>query len=95
MLAIAQGLIILAQLIQFYRVVLVVRIILTWVFPQHKWFDPPLSYLAAATDPVMRPFSRIIPPIGMIDISPIILFILLDFIASGIRMLAISLVSGS
>ena len=39
-----------------------------------------LSFLHGITDPVLRPIRKIIPYIGGVDISPVILILLLLFI---------------
>jgi YggT family protein len=58
---------------------LVVRILLSW-FPNISWYDQPWRFLNDATEPAMAPFRRLIPPIGGLDLSPIILFFVLDLI---------------
>lgn len=40
------------------------------------------AFLHDVTEPVMAPFRRIIPRIGMIDISPIVVLIALDLVKS-------------
>jgi YggT family protein len=37
-----------------------------------------MRFLLRVTDPVLLPFRRIIPPVGMFDISPIIVLFLLQ-----------------
>lgn len=62
-----------------YRIILIVRIILSW-FPDlhHTRF---FEVLCALADPYLEPFRRIIPPIGgTIDISPIIAFFALHIL---------------
>lgn len=39
-----------------------------------------LSFLESVTRPLMEPFRRIIPPLGGIDISPIVVILLLQFV---------------
>ncbi|KYC61529.1 hypothetical protein B4098_2084 [Heyndrickxia coagulans] len=39
---------------------------------------------ARVSEPYLDPFRRIIPPIGMIDISPIVAFFVLDLARAGI-----------
>lgn len=39
-----------------------------------------LSFLDAVTRPLMEPFRRIIPPLGGIDVTPIIVLLLLQFV---------------
>ncbi|WP_296817696.1 YggT family protein [Brevundimonas sp.] len=38
------------------------------------------SFLEAVTQPLLAPFRRIIPPLGGIDISPIVVLLLLRFV---------------
>ena len=42
-----------------------------------RWLDAVLNFLRDVCEPYLRIFRRFIPPIGMIDISPIIAIILL------------------
>ena len=50
-----------------------IRIVLSWVNP-YGYRHPLTALLAVITEPVMRPFRGLIPPIGGLDISPIVLF---------------------
>lgn len=47
-------------------------------------------FLDAVTGPVMRPFQRIIPPLGGVDISPIIVILVLQ----GIKMYILPMIFG-
>ncbi len=66
----------LCSLISVYYIVLLARVILSW-FPLQP--GTPMASIASIiyqlTEPVMGPVRRIIPTIGMIDISPIVVFI--------------------
>jgi YggT family protein len=64
----------LVTLIQLYSLVILVRIILSWI-PNVDRGNQIVRLLYQITDPVLEPVRRVIPPIGMIDISPIIVFI--------------------
>jgi YggT family protein len=66
-------------LLQLFYYLLIGRIIMSWI-PSINWYDQPFRLLYSITEPVMAPFRRLIPPIGMMDISPIILFLLLQFV---------------
>lgn len=50
----------------------------------YSWFANPnsrlLHFLIRVTEPVLGPFRRVIPPVGMMDISPIIVMFLLDLL---------------
>ncbi|MBP7962732.1 MAG: YggT family protein [Caldilineaceae bacterium] len=69
----------LAFLLQIYTFAIFARIILTWI-PGLDPYHPAVQMLARITDPVLEPARRIIPPIGMIDISPIVVLLVLSFI---------------
>lgn len=57
---------------------IIIRVLLSWVSPDPR--NVFVQILSSITDPMMLPFRRIIPPIGFIDISPIILIIIIEFI---------------
>lgn len=65
--------------INLYKMVLIARILLTWL-PGINWYNQPFRFLSAITDPVMEPFRRLIPPIGGIDFSPMLLFFALELL---------------
>jgi len=52
-----------------------VRIILSWISPGQ--YNPATAIIFTLTEPVLRPFRRIIPPMGGFDISPIFAIIAL------------------
>ena len=58
-----------------YTLMIFMRIIISWGVSPHNRL---LHFLIRATEPVLAPFRRIIPPIGFMDISPIVVFFLLD-----------------
>lgn len=71
----------LSKFLQFYLLLLFLRVVLTW-FPQVDWFKPPFSILSQLTDPYLNLFRSIIPPLGGIDLSPILAFLLLQVLGS-------------
>jgi len=54
------------------------RIIISWVNPQ--LYNHATMLLASLTDFMMQPARRLVPAVGMIDLSPIVLFLLLGLI---------------
>ena len=68
---------------QLYVLILFARAIISW-FPYSH--DSPLNpvrrVIFAITEPVLAPFRRLIPPIGMIDISFIVAFLVVEVIVS-------------
>jgi YggT family protein len=66
----------LSTFLSIYTVLLIIRILLSW-FPNLDWFNPPFSVLSQLTDPYLNLFRSIIPPLGGIDLSPMLAFFLL------------------
>lgn len=59
----------------FFFVVLI-SVVLSWIAPQT--YNPVVGMVRAMAEPVLRPFRRIVPLIGGLDISPIFAIILLQ-----------------
>lgn len=61
-----------------YTVVIIVSVILSWLGPRARHPIVPLIY--QLTEPVLRPFRKVIPPIGGIDLSPLFALIAIRFL---------------
>lgn len=61
---------------------IVIRIVLSWVMSST---NPVLRFLRKITDPILEPFRRIIPPLGVFDISAVIVLFLLNFLQLAVR----------
>lgn len=57
-----------------YTMLIVARIILGWGM---SYGNRTMGFLVMATEPILGPFRRIIPPLGMFDISPMIVLLIL------------------
>ncbi len=68
----------LENFLQIYFVLLFVRILLSW-FPNIDWSSNPWAILSQLTDPYLNLFRSIVPPLGGIDLSPILAFLALQF----------------
>jgi len=69
---------------------ILIRVILSWFAA--GVYNPATAIIDTLTEPVLRPFRRIVPPIGGIDLSPLFAMILLSAAAifvSGAKMLPI------
>jgi len=56
-----------------------VRFIASWFVFTRKTF---LGFVTRVTDPILRPVQRLIPPIGMFDISAMLVLLLIGFLQS-------------
>lgn len=75
---------IIINILSLVQLLMIVRILLSW-FPGINWYNQPFRFLNNITEPIFAPFRRIIPPLGgMIDISPIIPFIIINFMIKGV-----------
>lgn len=72
-------------LLQIYAVLLFARVILSW-FPigPHSTLAPVYSFLHAVTEPVLAPLRRVLPPLGGFDLSPLVVFFLIQIICSAV-----------
>ena len=69
-------------ILQIFAYLVIARALSTW-FPNARQYAI-VQLLYQITDPVMIPLSKIIPRIGMIDLSPMILVFGLLFISSAL-----------
>lgn len=68
----------LLRLISIYSIVLIIYILMSW-FPGAR--ESQFGYiLGRICEPYLEPFRRIIPPLGMIDISPIVAILVLNYL---------------
>ena len=58
--------------------------------PYSRWTDAILTFLRDVCEPYLRLFRRFIPPIGMLDLSPMVGIIVLYFV----RTLIVNAISG-
>ncbi|RBW67358.1 YggT family protein [Bacillus taeanensis] len=71
----------LAYLIEIYSWLLIIYIFMSWVpNARESKFG---QILANICEPYLNPFRKIIPPLGMIDISPIVAIFALRFASAG------------
>lgn len=76
------------RFVQIYLILLIIRILLSW-FPNVDWTSMPFSILSQLTDPYLNIFRSIIPPLGGIDFSPILGFVLLNILQSALQGFAV------
>jgi YggT family protein len=68
---------------QLYIIILIIRALMSW-FPYSA--DSPLNPVrrvaVTATEPVLAPFRRLIPPVGGFDLSFLVAFIVCEIIVT-------------
>ncbi|MCA9953586.1 MAG: YggT family protein [Anaerolineales bacterium] len=76
-----------------YTYLVFARVIFSWirVDPYHPFWGPILRFVFQATEPIMEPVRRILPNMGGLDFSPIIVLIGLDLIRGLLIQLLLSL----
>jgi YggT family protein len=66
---------------QLYVLILVVRAVMSYFpYSPDSQLNPVRRFVTTVTEPVLAPFRRIIPPIGMLDISFLVAFIVIEVI---------------
>lgn len=78
---------VLYAVVSLYILLIFIRFLSSWFVFSRNTF---LGFVRRVTDPVLLPFQRLIPPIGMFDISGMIVLLLLSFV----RMLIIRIFMG-
>ena len=69
-----------------YRWIVIGAIIFSWLFAfnvvngRNQFVATVAQFFHATTEPVLRPIRNVLPNMGAIDISPIVLFVILFFI---------------
>ncbi|MCK0715093.1 YggT family protein [Chromohalobacter sarecensis] len=71
---------VLSAILDIYFFALIIMIILSWVAPQAS--HPGAILVHQLVEPIMAPVRKVIPPLGMIDLSPIVVFIAISLIDS-------------
>jgi YggT family protein len=77
---------IIANIITIYLVILAGRAVLSW-FPVRggTFLASVNTLLFELTEPVLRPVRKVIPPVGMFDVSFMIVFFVLFFVQQSLR----------
>jgi len=66
-------------LVQLLTMAIFLRAILSWFRLDSR--NPLIQVLDQITEPILSPLRRVVPRIGMIDITPLVAIILLQFLA--------------
>ncbi|SHI59954.1 YggT family protein [Desulfofundulus thermosubterraneus] len=63
---------------QVYTWLIFIRIILSFI--RHNPYHPLIRFVYEITEPVLGFFRRFIPPVGMLDFSPLVAFFALELL---------------
>lgn len=79
-----------ARLFDLYNLLILIRLLLSWVNPDPyaAW----VRFIYQVTEPFLEPFRRLLPPLGMIDFSPLLALLVLSFIRRLVLSLILNLV---
>jgi YggT family protein len=84
----------LSLLLNLYIWIVIIRAVLSWVRPDP--YNPIVRIISGLVDPVTYHISKIIPTrVGMVDLSPLILIVIIQLIQSYLLPALISGVIGS
>ena len=79
-------LILLAQIIQIYIYILLAAVIFSWLIAfnvintRNRFVYTVVDVLHRLTEPVLSPIRRVLPSLGGLDLSPVVLILLLMFV---------------
>ena len=68
----------LARVIDLYSLVVLVAVVLSWV--QLDRGNPLVAITRGLTEPVLAPIRAVLPPMGSLDLSPMVLLIVLQLL---------------
>jgi len=71
-----------------YSFLIIAQVLMSWV--PHDRYHPVFRFIEEVTEPVLRPFRRLIPAVGGIDFSPIIALMAVEIV----RRVSLSLLIG-
>jgi YggT family protein len=68
----------LSWFLEVYTWILIARVLMSWFNPSPN--NPLVQFVLRLTEPVLAPIRKVIPAMGGLDLSPIVVFIALMFL---------------
>jgi YggT family protein len=65
-------------LLTIYMYIIIARAVISWVNPDP--YNPIVKFLRQVTDPVLNRVRRLLPPMGAIDLSPLVVLLAIIFL---------------
>lgn len=62
-------------LIYIFIFALIVQAVISWIAPAQAYENPAVGVLRDLTQPLLSPVRRVLPPVGMVDLSPLVVII--------------------
>lgn len=72
-----------------YTFLIIAQVLMSWV--PHDRYHPVFRFIEEVTEPVLRPFRRLIPVVGGIDFSPIVALMAVELVRRVILSLLIGI----
>lgn len=66
-------------LIQIYTIIVIIHVVLSYFLPV---YHPVREFIDRLVEPLLSPIRRTVPPVGMFDLSPLILIFALQIVES-------------
>ena len=79
---------VIALLVNLYFFILIAMIVVSWIAPGSR--HPAIELIWQISEPVMAPFRSLLPNMGGIDFSPILVFIGINVVQIGLRHAALT-----
>lgn len=71
-------------ILQVFQLILLARVLLSW-FPDIDRSNPIVQLLYDITEPVLRPVRQMLPQTGMMDFSPLVVFLAISVLMQVLR----------
>ena len=65
---------ILFSVLSVYQLILLARVLMSWI-PNLNADNPIARFLFQVTEPVLAPIRKALPPMGGVDLSPLVVFL--------------------
>ena len=78
--------------VKLLTLLVLIRVLLTWV-PSVDYGHPLIRLIVRITDPILVPVRRVLPPMGGLDLSPIIAILLLNLAGQLLHQFLVSLLA--
>lgn len=65
--------------LELFKWLVIIRALMSW-FVSPTSSNPLVDLIRRATDPILEPISRVVPPMGGFDITPVIAYFILYFL---------------